>query len=209
MKIIYTECEYFLFIKSPKYDILYYLFNKEDIYTMQRKYRIAPAVFISFIFLILVTSGCTNIKTTSYFTPTKTKLSDFQAVQFETFETQIEDFPKEALTKIPDQAAELLATKNKFREVKYGEIENVPAEDTIVLLGEVSEYRPSSDVSFEGGALKFGEVSVALKLAIVNKATGDEISTGEVNGFSSMGFMAKDIYESLAQEIVKYIIEGY
>lgn len=176
---------------------------------MRRKYSFTLAVLFPFILLALATSGCINIKTTSYFTPTKTKLKNFQAVQFETFETQIEDFPKEALTKVPEQAAELLATKKKFKEVKYGEIENIPAEDTLVLLGEVSEYRPSSDVSFEGGALKFGEVSIALKLAIVNKATGDEISTGEVNGFSSTGFMAKDIYESLAEEIVKYIVEGY
>ncbi|MEQ9617656.1 MAG: hypothetical protein RIG61_00600 [Deltaproteobacteria bacterium] len=170
---------------------------------------------VSLIFLILVIAGsvlitgCTNVKTTSYFTPTKTKLKEFQAIQFETFETQIEDFPKEALTKVPDQAAELLASRNKFKEVKYGEIENIPAEDTLVLLGEISEYRPSSDITFEGGGLKFGEVSIALKLALVNKATGDEISTGEVSGFSSMGFMAKDIYQSLAEEIVKYIIEGY
>ena len=176
---------------------------------MSRQYYYAFVVLIPLILLSMLNSACTNIKTSSYFTPTKTKLSDFKAIQFETFETEIEDFPKDALTKIPDQAAALLATKNKFQEVKYGEIENIPAEDTIVLLGEVSEYRPSSDISFEGGGLKFGEVSVSLKLAIVNKATGDEISTGEVNGFSSMGFMAKDIYESLAEEIVKYIIENY
>ena len=176
---------------------------------MSRQYYYAFVVLIPLILLSMLNSACTNIKTSSYFTPTKTKLGDFKAIQFETFETEIEDFPKDALTKIPDQAAALLATKNKFQEVKYGEIENIPAEDTIVLLGEVSEYRPSSDISFEGGGLKFGEVSVSLKLAIVNKATGDEISTGEVNGFSSMGFMAKDIYESLAEEIVKYIIENY
>lgn len=176
---------------------------------MRREYFLSLIVLIFIVASSVFITGCTNIKTTSYFTPTKTKLSDFQAIQFETFETQIEDFPKEALTNVPDQAAELLSSKNKFKEVKYGEIENIPAEDTLVLLGEVSEYRPSSDITFEGGGLKFGEVSIALKLAIVNKATGDEISTGEVNGFSSMGFMAKDIYESLAEEIVKYIIEAY
>jgi len=176
---------------------------------MQRyKYFVFPIV-ISFAVLVLVVSGCTTINTTSYFTPTKTRLRDFQAIQFETFETQIEDFPKEALTKIPDKAAGLLASANKFKEVKYGEIENIPAEDTIVLLGEVSEYRPSSDFSFEGGALKFGEVSISIKLALVNKATGDEIATGEVNGFSSTGFMAKDIFQSLAEEIVKYVNEAY
>lgn len=176
---------------------------------MSRKYYFAFGIFLPLMLLSLLNLSCTNIKTSSYFTPTKTKLGDFKAIQFETFETKIEDFPKEALTKVPEKTAALLATKNKFQEVKFGKIENIPAEDTLVLLGEVSEYRPSSDISFEGGGLKFGEVSVAIKLAIVNKATGDEISTGEINGFSSMGFMAKDIYESLAEEIVKYIIENY
>lgn len=172
---------------------------ERTVYTL----AVGIAVFALFV------SGCTTIKTTSYFTPTKTKLRDYQAIQLETFETQIEDFPKDALTKIPDKAAALLESENKFKEVKYGEIENIPAEDTIVLLGEVSEYRPSSDVSFEGGALKFGEVSIAIKIALVNKATGDEIATGEVNGFSSTGFIAKDIFQSIAEEIVKYVNETY
>lgn len=176
---------------------------------MRREYSVSLFVLIIIVASSVLITGCTNIKTSSYFTPTKTKLSEFQAVQFETFVTEIEDFPEEALTKVPDKAAGLLASKNKFKEVKFGEIENIPAGDTLVVLGEVSEYRPSSDITFEGGGLKFGEVSIAIKLAVVNKATGDEISTGEVNAFSSMGFMAKDIYESLAEEIVKYIVEGY
>ncbi|MEE8043984.1 MAG: hypothetical protein V3T32_02505 [Thermodesulfobacteriota bacterium] len=46
-------------------------------------------------------------------------------------------------------------------------------------------------------------------MALLDKATGNEIATGEINGFSSMGFMAKDIYESMAKEIVKYILEIY
>lgn len=176
---------------------------------MHRDKHFVFPLLISIAFFALIVTGCTTIKTTSYFAPTKTKLRDFQAIQFETFETQIEDFPKDALTKIPDKAAALLESENKFKEVKYGKIENIPAEDTIVLLGEISDYRPSSDVSFEGGALKFGEVSISIKLALVNKATGDEIATGEVNGFSSTGFMAKDIFQSLAEEIVKYINETY
>ena len=176
---------------------------------MQRYKYFAFTLVISFAVLALVVSGCTNIDTTSYFTPTKTKLRDFKAMQFGTFETQIADFPKDALTKIPDKAAALLASENKFKEVKYGEIDNIPAEDTIVLLGEVTDYRPSSDFSFKGGALKFGEVSISIKLALVNKATGDEIASGEVNGFSSTGFMAKDIFQSMAEEVIKYVNEAY
>ncbi|MFI5322862.1 MAG: hypothetical protein ACHQ6U_04885 [Thermodesulfobacteriota bacterium] len=172
------------------------------------KYSVCTLV-ISFTALALFVSGCTNINTTSYFAPIKTKLRDFQAVQFETLETQIKDFPKDALTKIPVKAASLLASENKFKEVKYGEIDNIPAEDTIVLLGEVTDYRPSSQFSFEGGGLKFGEVSISIKLALVNKATGDEIATGEINGYSSTGFMAKDIFQSMAEEVIKYVNESY
>ncbi len=167
-------------------------------------YFLVPMVFVAFVL-----SGCGEIKTTSYFTPTRTKLKDFQAVQFENFETEIEDFPKEALTKIPAESAALLDTKNKFKEVSNSDITNIPASDTVIILGEVAEYRPSSDISFEGGGIKFGEVSITIKLALLDKATGNEIVTGEINGFSSMGFMAKDIYESMAKEIVKYILEIY
>lgn len=166
-------------------------------------------IVLPIILFSLSIQGCTSIKTTSYFTPTKTKLGQYQAIQFEVLETEIVNFPEEALARVPEQTAALLETKDKFKEVKFGQIDNVPAADTLVVLGEVSEYRPSSDMTFEGGSLKFGEVSVTIKLAVVNKATGDEISTGEVNGFSSLGFMAKDIYQSLAEEIVKYILESY
>ena len=164
---------------------------------------------VPLVFMALVFSGCGEIKTTSYFSPTKTKLKDYQAVQFENFETEIEDFPKEALAKIPAESAALLDTKDKFKEVSNSEITNIPASETIIILGEVAEFRPSSDVSFEGGGIKFGEVSITIKLALLDKATGNEIATGEINGFSSLGFMAKDIYESMAKEIVKYILEIY
>lgn len=167
-------------------------------------YILVPVIFATFLF-----TGCGGVKTTSYFRPPKVKLGTFQAVQFDKFETEVVDFPEQALSRVPAESAALLATKDKFKEVEFGTIENIPAEDTIVVLGEVSEYRPSSEISSEGGGLKFGEVSVTVKLALVNKATGDEISTGEVNGFSSMGFIAKDIYKGMAQEIVKYILEGY
>ena len=166
-------------------------------------------VLVPFAFIAFAISGCGEIKTTSYFTPTKTKLKDFQAVQFETFDTEIEDFPKEALAKIPAESAALLDSKDKFKEVSNSEITNLPASDTIIVLGEVAEFRPSSDISYEGGGIKFGEVSITIKLALLDKATGNEIATGEINGFSSMGFMAKDIYESMAKEIVKYILETY
>jgi len=176
---------------------------------MKKRKGLILYILVPIAFFALVLLGCGEIKTTSYFTPTKTKLKDYQAVQFENFETEIEDFPEEALAKIPAESAALLDSKDKFKEVSNSDITNIPASDTVIVLGEVAEYRPSSDVSFEGGGIKFGEVSITIKLAFLDKATGNEITTGEINGFSSMGFMAKDIYESMAKEIVKYILESY
>jgi len=128
--------------------------------TQIRSYVLVPLSLCIFLMV-----SCGQVKTTSYFTPTKTKLNQFQAVQFDNFVTEIEDFPKEALVKVPTESAQLLASKNKFKEVKHGEIVNIPATDTIVVLGEISEYRPSSDLSYESGAVKFGEVSVTVKFA--------------------------------------------
>ena len=73
-------------------------------------YVLVPLAFFAFAI-----SGCGEIKTTSYFTPTKTKLKDYQAIQFEKFETEIEDFPEEALAKIPAESAALLDSKDKFK----------------------------------------------------------------------------------------------
>jgi len=173
------------------------------------KKNLILSFLVPIAFFAFVLTGCGEIKTTSYFTPTKTKLRDFQAVQFENFETEIEDFPKEALVKVPAESAALLDSKDKFKEVSNSEITNIPASETIIILGEVAEFRPSSDISYEGGGIKFGEVSITIKLALLDKATGNEIATGEINGFSSLGFMAKDIYESMAKEIVKYLLEIY
>lgn len=164
--------------------------------------------FLAPMFILLVAFaiiGCVNVKTSSYFTPAKTKLSGFEAIQFEAFQTDINYFPKEALTRIPAEAAALMAPNKNFKVVKYGEVENVPADHTIVVLGEVAGYRPSSDITYEDGGVKLGEVAIAIKLAIVNKATGEEISAGEISGFSPTGFIAKDIYGTLAREIVRHI----
>ena len=80
---------------------------------MKKKKGLILYILVPIAFFALVLSGCGEIKTTSYFTPTRTKLKDFQAVQFENFETEIEDFPKEALHKIPAESAALLDTKKR------------------------------------------------------------------------------------------------
>ena len=163
----------------------------------------------------VLNSGCGDVKTSSYFTPPKSKLDKYEALEIFDFETAIPDFPKEALTKIPNDVEKLLdAEKNSFKEVSRGNIEQIPPDKTLVLLGEVTNYVPGTDFTFEGGAVKFGEVTISLKLALVQKDSGIEITSGEVSGFSSLGILrsghlGKDMYEIMANEIVKFISESY
>ena len=170
-------------------------------------------VHISLIFILL--SGCGDVKTSSYFTPPKSKLDKYEALEIFDFETSIPDFPEDALTKIPNDVEKLLNTKKDlFKEVSRGNIEQIPADKTLVLLGEVASFVPGSDIKFEGGAVKFGEVTVTLKLALVQKDSGKEITSGDVSGFSSLailrsGALGKDMYEIIANEIVKFISENY
>jgi hypothetical protein len=176
------------------------------------------SVILLFFYLSLVpivNIGCGDVKTSSYFTPPKSKLDKYEALEIFDFETIIPDFPKEALAKIPNDVEKILSTqKNSFKEVSRGDIENIPPDKTIILLGEVTNYIPGTDVTFEGGAVKFGEVTLSLKLALVQKDSGIEITSGEVSGFSSLGILrsgrlGKDMYEIIADEIVKFISESY
>jgi len=158
--------------------------------------------------LLFTFSSCGGLKTTSYVGKPKENLSDFSALQINDFETDIAYFPEASLKEIPEQIAVDLVGGNTFKEVMYGTIENVPGNDTLVLLGEITEYRSSSDITFEGGGIKFGEVSVSVQIAIVEKDTGNEILTGEVNGFSSIGFLS-DINKAIAKEIAGIVAKNY
>ena len=174
--------------------------------------RYLASFLITVFFLIM---ACGDLKTASHFTPTKTKLDEFQALEIYDFESAVPNFPKDALTKIPSEVEKLLSSReNTFKEVKHGDIKDIPADKTLVLLGEITEYVPGSDFKFEGGAVRFGEVTLSLKLALVQKDNGREITSGDVSGFSSLGilrkgYVGKSMYESLAEEIVKFIVESY
>ncbi len=173
------------------------------------------SITIILLSLFATVSGCGDVKTSSYFTPPKSKLDKYEALEIFDFESAIPDFPKDALKKIPDDIEKLLKAKeNTFEEVKHGEIDDIAADKILVLLGEIAEFVPGTDVKFEGGALKFGEVTISLKLALLEKDTGKEITTGEISSFSSLGIfrsghVGKDMYEIIAQEIVKFISENY
>jgi hypothetical protein len=172
-------------------------------------------IYISISLIPILNFGCGDVKTSSYFTPPKVKLDKYEALEIFNFETAIPDFPKEALTKIPNDVEKILKTeKDSFKEVSRGTIKQIPADKTLVLLGEVTDYVPGTDFKFESGAIKFGEVTISLKLALVQKDTGQEITSGEVSGFSSLGILrsghlGKDMYEILANQIVKFISENY
>lgn len=174
----------------------------------KKRFLISSAsVFYLLVFLI---TGCGSVKTSSYFNEPEVKLSKYAGLQISDFETKIPFVPKDALTQIPDETASILAsTNNGFRKVGREPIKEITGENTLVLLGEVTEYQSGRNFKFEGGALKFGEASVTVQVAIVEKATGKEIVNGEVNGFSSLGFTKSGIYKGVAKEIVKFISENY
>jgi hypothetical protein len=163
-----------------------------------------------FFLLIFFAPGCGNITTSSHFSPPETKLGKYAGLEITNFETQVEHVPGDALTQIPDETAKLLASKkSRFQKVGRESIQDIPAENTLVLLGEVINYQSGKDIKYEGGALKFGEVALTVQLALVQKNTGKEIATGEVNGFNSLGFTDAGLYKSMAEEIVKFINENY
>ena len=176
---------------------------------MNKKRFFISSAFIFYLLVVLIT-GCGTVKTSSNFNEPEAKLSKYAGLEISDFETKIPFVPKDALTQIPDETASHLTSKNAgFRKVWRGQIKDIPDENTLVLLGEVTEYQSGKNFKFEGGALKFGEASLTVQLAIVEKATGKEIVTGEVNGFSSLGFTKSGIYKGVAEEIVKFISENY
>lgn len=165
-----------------------------------------------FIFLfVFLLASCGDIKTSSYFKPPSTKLGNYKALEILDFESTNENFPKDGLSKIPEIIANKLNSgKSKFKSIVHGTENNYSADKTIVLVGEVSEYKSASDFNYEGGKLKFGEVAINIPIALLEKSTGNEITSGEVNTFSSLGFGSENkLYNEVANEIVKFIYENY
>ncbi|HEX3035059.1 MAG TPA: hypothetical protein VHT73_07990 [Thermodesulfobacteriota bacterium] len=167
------------------------------------------------IIVTLLIAGCGGLKIYSDFEPPDTELGEYRALEIADLETEIPDVPDEALTKIPDEVAKMLASKrNGFEEIEREAIYNVPPEETLVLIGIIIDYQSGTDVEFEGGSMRFGEAALGIQLSLVEEATGREITYGTVNGFSSFGFLRgglirEGVYESLAKEIVKFISDNY
>ncbi|GEM_PF-761477 len=164
--------------------------------------------------LTFLTAGCGDLKTVSSFNPPEAQLAKYKALEIPDFETQIDNAPKSALTEIPDEVAKLLASKNTFQKVERGKIEDVPAENTLILTGQVTDYQSAKGFKAEGGSIKFGDASLSIHIKLVEKATGNEVASGEVSSSSSIGVLrdvgfTQGVYKALAEEIVNSITQSH
>lgn len=169
-----------------------------------------------FYLLAFLVAGCGDLKIYSNFEPPENELSRYRALEIADFETELADVPEGALTKIPDEVEKLLTSRKRggFEEVSRQAIEDVAPEDTLVLLGVVTDYQSGTDIKAEGGSIKFGESAFGVTITLIEEATGREIADGEVGGFSSLGLLrsglfTKGVYENIAEEIARFISENY
>lgn len=162
-------------------------------------------LFLPLLFLLV---ACGTLKTTSLFEEPNANLRDYGALEIRDFESTIPDFSRDSLTDIPKFVAE--GSQNfHFEKVKHGVINGHDEADTLVMLGEITNYQSGSDIKFESGAIKFGEVKLKIKIAIVEKNTGVEVARGEVASFSSFGFSPNDkFHRSVADEIIKFLAQN-
>ncbi|NIP37695.1 MAG: hypothetical protein GWO07_01275, partial [Candidatus Dadabacteria bacterium] len=98
-----------------------------------------------------------------------------------------------------------------FQIINYGPIDNIPSNETIIMLAEIVDVQSSKDFKFEKGSLKFGESSISIQIALVQKDNGKEILIAEVAGFSSLGFgkSSEKFKDKIAAEIVELIAANY
>ena len=167
---------------------------------------------LTFLIATFALISCTNVQTTSYFSSAKVKLSDFSAIEIHEFESAAENFPEEALTLIPQLVVDKLKTKNlKFDKIAFGEIDTLPPEATLVLLGEIGKYVGGGEVNYDSGNVTFGEVDINVDIAILQKSNGRDIASGEVSSLNTASFLGgtSKMYEQIADEIVKYILQNY
>ena len=168
-----------------------------------------------FYLLAFLVAGCGDLKIYSDFKPPEERLNKYKALEIADFEAEIPNIPQGALVEIPNEVQKLLASKRgEFEEVKREAIEDISPKDTLILLGTITDYQSGTNVKMEGGAIKFGESGLAVRLSLVEEDSGREIASGIVSGFSSLGLFrrgifTKDVYQSIAEEIAKFISENH
>ncbi len=170
-----------------------------------------PLTAAAILSAALLAVGCGDLKTVSYIAPTSTKLSSYNYVEVATFETEVEDVPDEALDLLPKAVAKEIRKANLgFKQVVWGDEELPYEKGVFVIFGTIVDYQPGTELRAEGGSIKFGEAALTVRLSIVDKATGREITNGEINSSSSLGFLKRGfitpgVYEAIAREVVKFI----
>ena len=166
---------------------------------------IFPLIAVSLLML-----SCGQVKTSSHFTAPSNNIKTYKALEITDFITDIEKLPKEMTTALPGAIEKKLNEHpTHFKEVKHGNVTSVLPRETLVLLGEIKEFKSGSDIRIEGGAIKFGEFYIYISLAVVEKDTGNEITTGEVVGFSSMSFSkGEKSFDLIADEVLKFIVKN-
>jgi len=133
-------------------------------------------------------------------------------MEIQEFESAAENFPKEALTVIPNLVVEKLRAKNlNFEKIAFGDIDTVAPEKTLVLLGEIGKYVGGGEVNYDSGNVTFGETDINVDIAILQKSNGRDIASGEVSSLNTASFLGgtDKMYQQIADEIVKYILQNY
>jgi hypothetical protein len=170
---------------------------------------------IILISIVLVNcGGFSSLDTSSYYSKPETLLRNYKAFEITDFESYDENIPEILKTQIPGEVeGKLIQSNIGFQSINYGPIQNVPSDQTILMLAEIVDVQSSKDFKFEKGSLKFGETSISIQIALVQKDNGKEILTAEVAGFSSLGLFkgrsSNKFKDSIANEIVELIAANY
>ena len=159
--------------------------------------------------------SCGNIQTSSYNDKPLKTLRNYTALEITDFISFNPEISDEFKTIIPRYVENKLLLNNiGFQKVRYGSINDVSSKNTLVMLAEITDIQSSRDFKFQKGTLKFGESSLSIQMAFVQKDTGEEVLTGEVVGFSSSGLLggkgdSEKMIDHIANEIINLIAANY
>ena len=170
---------------------------------------------ILLLILIILFSSCGKVDTSSYYDKPSKTLRNYSALEITDFISFNPDIPDDVKTLLPSIIEnKLINTNLGFQRIKYGSINDISSNNTLVMLAEIKDITSSRDFKFKKGTLQFGESSLSLQMALVQKDTGEEVLSGEVVGFDSTGlFGAKadsdKMLDHIANAVVNLIAANY
>ena len=174
------------------------------------KYKLL--LFVIFALLPALCLGCGAQSTVSA-RPPQGKLSNYEALEVADFQTKISDVPGDVILGIPDKVARELAVVGRtFSEVKRARIEDVPPEKVLTLVGVVTEYEAGGGLRASGGALKWGEGAIKVRVGLVDKSTEALVAQADIESSTSSAFTKggmEKVYNKVVEEIVKFISTVY